>query len=200
MSRELAATLDQWLQDFLDDMLRRGYSQASHKVYRCDLLLFTAWVAEQEDLKNPGDLTTAILEKYQMHLMLRPSLHPRRSHPRTLSAGARNRHLASLRSFFRYLKKTCKLLSNPSLELERAREPKRIPKTVFSIPEMVRLLTVIPKKTAVGLRDWAAVEVLYGTGIRRKELLGLKLPDLRLAEGLLHGAGQRQQGAGSAPR
>ena len=89
-----------------------------------------------------------------------------------MTAGSRNRHLAELSSFFRYLKKSCKLLSNPSSDLERARETRRLPKAILSVPEVARLLTVIPKNTALGLRDWAAVELLYGTGIRRRRTAG----------------------------
>ena len=134
----------------------------SLRSYRYDLLLFVAWVGEQ-DLKSPGDLTTAVLEQYQMHLMLRPSRKSSKDH-RTMSAASRNRHMAELRSFFRYLKRSCKLLGNPSAELEKARQTRELPKTILSVPEMSRLLLAIPKDTPSGLRDWAAVELLYGTG------------------------------------
>jgi site-specific recombinase XerD len=194
LSQALASTLKAWLQEFLADMLRRGQSKASHKVYRCDLLQFVDWVADQAELHHPGDLTVAVLEQYQMHLMLRSSRREKKK-ARTLSAGSRNRALAELRSFFRYLRKSCKLLSNPALELQRAKEPKRIPKVLLTVPEVGRLLVSIPRKTAVGLRDRAAVEVLYGAGVRRGELLGLNLTDLRLDEGFVHvlGKGQKER-------
>ena len=186
----LAQTLGKWLEEFIVDMRRRNYSPRSLRCYRYDLLLFVAWVSEQAPLKAPGDLTTAVLEQYQMHLMLRPSRKGRTLHPRSMSAGTRNRHVAELRSFFKYLKRSCKLLCNPSSELEMARDTRRLPKTILSIPEVSRLLEVIPKNTASGLRDWAAVELLYGTGVRRFELLHLDLADLRLAEELIHVLGK----------
>jgi integrase/recombinase XerD len=70
-----------------------------------------------------------------------------------------------------------------------------LPKAILTVPEMARLLRGIPKTTAVGLRDWAAVELLYGTGMRRKELIDLSLTDLRLDEGLVHlfGKGSRER-------
>jgi len=190
----LATTLKAWLDEFLEDMLRKGRSLASHRSYRSDLQQFIEWVGEQGDLAQPGDLTAAALERYQMHLMLRPS---RRDKKRVvlLSAGARNRALAELRSFFRYLRKSSKLLSNPSLELQRAREPRRIPKVILTVPEVARLLAAIPKRTPLGLRDRAAVEVLYGAGVRRSELVGLQLTDLRLGEGFVHvlGKGKKER-------
>lgn len=179
----LSQTLGEWLEEFIENMRQRNYSPRSLRSYRYDLLLFVAWVGEQADLEGPGHLTTAVLERYQMHLMLRPS---RKSshHTKAMSAGARNRHVAELRSFFRFLKRSCKLLSNPSSELETTRQLRRIPKAIFSIEEMALLLQTIPKRTPVGIRDWAAVELLYSTGIRRMELLSLQIEDLRLSEEL----------------
>lgn len=191
---DLQLTLHKWLNEFLEDLNRRDYSPRSIRTYRYDLALFVEWVGDQPDLKTPGDLTTEALEKYQMHLLLRPS---RKSDAilSTMSTTARNRHLAALRSFFRYLKRSCKLLGNPSADLEGAREIQTLPKSVFTVEEMVRLLEIIPKNTALGLRDWVAVELLYATGVRRFELLALTLPDLRLGEEMLHvlGKGKKER-------
>lgn len=189
MSQELAATLDQWLQEFLDDMQRRSYSPRSLRSYRYDLLLFVTWIGEQAEVTSPGQLTSVVLEQYQMHLMLRPSKKSPH-HTKAMSTAARNRHTAELRSFFRYLKRSCKLLSNPGAELESARQVRRLPKSILTVEELALLLEAIPKETPVGLRDWAAVELLYGTGVRRIELLGLELEDLRLAEEFLHVLGK----------
>jgi integrase/recombinase XerD len=189
MSLELAATLAQWLDEFLEDMRRRNYSPRSLRCYRYDLLHFVGWVGEQPELATPGHLTLSALEQYQMHLMLRPSRKsPLQTQP--LSAAARNRQLAVLRSFFRYLKKACKLLSNPSVELENARQLRRLPQAILTKEEMAQLLEAIPKETAVGLRDWAAVELLYSAGLRRLELLSLDLEALRLGEELVHVLGK----------
>jgi len=173
-----------WLDDFLEDMQRRNYSPRSLRSYRYDLLLFVAWLADQAELDTPGQLTAAVLEQYQMHLMLRPSKKSPQ-HTRAMTTAARNRHTAELRSFFRYLKRSCKLLGNPGAELESARQLRRLPGSIFTVEEVALLLERIPKETPVGLRDWAAVELLYGTGVRRIELLGLELDDLYLGEGFV---------------
>lgn len=186
---DLQLTLHRWVDEFIEDMTRREYSQRSIRVYRYDLRLFADWVGKQADLITPGDLTTEALERYQMHLLLRPSLKSKAS-SKTMSAGARNRHLAQLRSFFRFLKRTCKLLGNPSAELEFAKDIKTVPQSVFSVEEMALLLEAIPKNTASGLRDWVAVELLYSTGLRRFELLSLEIPALRLGEELVHVLGK----------
>lgn len=195
MNTALGDLLREWVEEFVLDLRRRNYSSTTLRVYRYDLLRFILWVEQQTQLVQPGDLSAAALEQYQMHLMLRPTLVPRASQPRPLTAATRNRHLAELRSFFRYLKKSCRLLSNPCLELEGARQSRRLPKTILSVPEMARLLGSVPAQSATGLRDLAALEILYGTGVRRFELMGLKLTDLRLEDGLVHvmGKGRRER-------
>jgi integrase/recombinase XerD len=194
MSQALAQTLECWLQEFLEDMQRRNYSPRSQKNYRYDLMQFVTWVAQQEELKSPSDLTLAALESYQVHLMLRTSLKSKKSH-QVMSVGSRNRHTAELRSFFRYLKRTCKLLSNPSAELECARQLKTLPKSILTVEEVAKLLESIPKNSASGLRDWVAVELLYATGLRRFELLNLELTSLRLGEEMLYilGKGRKER-------
>ena len=193
MSR-LSQTLQQWLAEFLEDLQRRNYSPASIRAYRYDLQLFVQWVSQQDHLTTPADLTLSALENYQMHLMLRPSLKSKNI-TQAMSTASRNRHTAELRSFFRYLKRVCKLLSNPSAELECARQLKTLPKSVFTVEEMALLLEAIPKNTPGGLRDWAAVELLYATGMRRFELLSLEISALRLAEEMVHvlGKGQKER-------
>lgn len=195
MSAELSATLAQWVEAFVEDLRRRNYSEQTIKTYSCDLMLFAGWVKDQPEVGHPGDLTTAVLESYQMHLMVRVSYTYRFRHPRTLTVSSRNRHLAALRSFFRFLKRSTRLLGNPSLELEHARQIRKIPKDVLSIPEMTRLLSACPQETPVGLRNLAVLELLYGAGLRRMELLRLTVSDLRLGEGLVYilGKGNRER-------
>lgn len=190
----LGQTLSLWLEEFLEDMRRRNYSNASLRVYGYDLKEFVQWVSQQETLDAPGDLTPEVLEKYQMHLMLRPSRKGKGS-PKVMSAGARNRQTAELRSFFRYLKRSCKLLGNPGAELESARQPRNLPKSVLTVEEMARLLAAIPKEKPSDLRDWVAIELLYATGLRRSELLHLELSALRLGEELIHvlGKGRKER-------
>ncbi|MBS2037986.1 tyrosine-type recombinase/integrase [bacterium] len=186
----LHQTLRQWVQDFGVDLRRRDYAERTIHSYCGSLLMFAAWVEQQADLKTPGDLTTSALEKYQMHLMLRPTVQNRRAQARTMTAGGRNTVLAHLRSFFRYLKKAGRLLGNPALELENSRKTKRLPRNILSVPEVARLLAVVPRQSPSGLRDLAVLEVLYSTGVRRAELLGLNLQDLRLSESMLYVMGK----------
>ncbi|MFN8609173.1 MAG: tyrosine-type recombinase/integrase [Vulcanimicrobiota bacterium] len=188
--KKLHQTLRQWVQDFGVDLRRRDYAERTIHSYCGSLLQFVAWVEQQADLRTPGDLTTSALEQYQMHLMLRPTVQNRRAQARTMTAGGRNTVLAQLRSFFRYLKKAGRLLSNPALELENCRKTRRLPRNILSVPEVARLLAVVSRQSPSGIRDLAVLEVLYGTGVRRAELLGLNLQDLRLGESMLYVMGK----------
>jgi len=176
-----------WLQDFLLDLERKGSSPGTIRTYRDGLKAFLRWHQE----KGSPNVTLALLEEYQMHLMLRASeLNPEEH----LSISTRNRHTAGLRSFFRYLRKSQKLDSNPAAALETAREEKKLPKVILTYPEILRLLKVLPDSLQ-GLRDRAIIEVLYATAIRCAELFSLKLSNLQLEEGLLFvvGKGRRER-------
>lgn len=63
-------------------------------------------------------------------------------------------------------------------ELVLPRLPKRLPRAVFSISEVERVLAQADVNTMLGLRDRAVMELLYSTGIRRMELVGLDFADL----------------------
>ena len=81
--------------------------------------------------------------------------------------------------------RTKRLTVNPAAELELPRLPKRLPRAVLSMSEMERVLAQPDLATALGLRDRAILEVLYSTGIRRMELVGLDCTDLDAERGAL---------------
>jgi integrase/recombinase XerD len=74
---------------------------------------------------------------------------------------------------------------NPAAELAMPKLPKRLPRAVLTVSEMERVLAQPDLATALGLRDRAILEVLYSTGIRRMELVGLDGSDLDAERGTL---------------
>jgi integrase/recombinase XerD len=74
---------------------------------------------------------------------------------------------------------------NPAAELVMPKLPKRLPRAVLSVSEMERVLAAPDLATALGLRDRAILEVLYSTGIRRMELVGLDCTDVDPERGTL---------------
>lgn len=94
-----------------------------------------------------------------------------------MAPASRARKLASVKAFFKYLVKLRKLSASPAKAVKSPKLPKTLPK-VLPIDELFALLDAPSKKTVLGLRDRAILEVLYGGGLRISELCALSLGDL----------------------
>ena len=104
------------------------------------------------------------------------------------------RRLASLRSFFRYLRRQGLVASDPSVGLRNPKQPRRLPR-LLRVDEVIRLLDAVPIDTPLGTRDRAMLETLYGGGLRVSELVGLNLDDLDPEQELVRvrGKGRRER-------
>ncbi|UZN05299.1 tyrosine recombinase XerC [Cellulomonas sp. S1-8] len=95
------------------------------------------------------------------------------------------RRAAAVRTFFRWATRTSRVGVDPTLRLGTARAAGRLP-TVLAVEPVTRLLDAARESAAGGdpvlLRDWAAVEMLYATGVRVGELCGADVDDLDLGE------------------
>lgn len=91
------------------------------------------------------------------------------------------RKIAALRSFFRYLKKSNHLRTNPTLNLLAPRPQKTLP--VYVDEEAIQnLLETMKEQDGTPHRDYALLELLYGTGIRVGELVSLNCDDVDLID------------------
>ena len=104
------------------------------------------------------------------------------------------RRLACLRSFFRFLRRTGVLASDPSAGLRNPKQPRRLPR-LLRVDEIIRLLDAIPGDTPPSVRDRAMLETLYGGGLRVSELVGLNVDDLDFDQELVkvRGKGRRER-------
>jgi integrase/recombinase XerC len=111
-----------------------------------------------------------------------------------LAASTVARHLASLRSFFRYLRRQGLVRSDPSVGLRNPKQPRRLPR-LLRVDEVIRLLDAVPIDTPPGVRDRAMMETLYGGGLRVSELVGLNLDDIDFEQELVRvrGKGRRER-------
>ncbi|HSQ11158.1 MAG TPA: site-specific tyrosine recombinase XerD [Burkholderiaceae bacterium] len=100
-----------------------------------------------------------------------------------------NRRLAVLRRFYRWALRERLVPVDPTLRLQGAHRVARFPKTV-SESQVESLLAAPDASNALGLRDRAMFELLYATGLRVSELVGLKLGELSLSEGLVRVVGK----------
>jgi hypothetical protein len=106
-----------------------------------------------------------------------------RLHGQGLDGRSIARLLSAWRSFYRWLVRERLSAANPALGVKPPRSGKRLPK-VLSPDEASHLLDAIPESPAE-VRDLAMLELLYSSGLRRAELVGLDLGDVRSADALV---------------
>ena len=94
------------------------------------------------------------------------------------------RHLASIRGFYKFLVKSGRVKASPSVNVDFPR-PKRTLPALLSLGEVESLIKAPTVVTSLGLRDRAMLEVLYATGVRVSELIGLKINDINLHSGCI---------------
>jgi integrase/recombinase XerD len=161
-----------WLED--------GLSRNTLQAYRRDLSALAQWLAGRGKALNKAaesDLSAYFGER----------------HAETKATTA-NRRLTVFKRYFRWAVREHQLSEDPTLKLQSARQALRVPKTM-SEAQVDALLGAPPDDTPLGLRDKAMLELLYASGLRVSELVGLKTFHLGMNEGVL-----RVMGKGSKER
>jgi integrase/recombinase XerD len=164
---------------FLADLKGRGYSPRTIEEYRHALARLLEHLADH-GIEKASEVTSASLVAYQARLAAQGGLHGR-----PLTQGAQANVIGQIRTLFKFLVRTGQLLTNPASELEMPRCVRRVPDRVLDLSSMKRLLLVPDVRTARGLRDRGMLELLYSTGLRVSELIGLDVFEIDLAEGEL---------------
>jgi integrase/recombinase XerD len=176
---ESKSEMEKLMNCHLDWMQTRGYTQASIKNSRYGINCFITW-CDERGINGPNEVSTAVLASYQRYLY-----HHRKEGGGTLSLGTQWLRLVVVRSFFRWLARNNHILFNPASELELPKMDNRLPRNVLSFAEVEKILHQVDLSTIAGLRDRAILELLFCTGIRRGELINLKLYDMNLEKGTL---------------
>ena len=157
----------------------KNYSQATFDQRQKYLRWFIEWCLER-DVRRPGDVSKAMLERYQRHLY-----HYRDAKDKPMGFVHQAHHLSHLRAWFRWLCKQNLILFNPASEIELPKLGHRLPKAILSAKEAEKVLAQPDVGDRFGLRDRAMLEVLYSCGIRRGELSGLTLYSMDAERGTL---------------
>ncbi len=159
------------LDEFVDALwLADGLAKNTLAAYRSDLSQFALWLAERNiHLVSAGE---ADLNGYLAHLHTRTP----RARPTTL-----RRLQAAQRRFYRWLIEQGRIAADPLLNIQPPVLAERFPKTL-SEAQIEALLAAPDTATPLGLRDRALLELLYATGLRVTELVGLKIFNLSLNE------------------
>jgi len=157
----------------------RSYSHHTVGNRERSLRAFAAW-ADERGLVRPHEITKPILERWQRHLFLH-----RKADGDPLSVRSQIGHTTPLKAFFKWLAKENYILYNPASDLDMPRIGRRLPRNILTHAEAELVLAVPNLTTAVGIRNRAMLETLYSTGVRRQELIDLKLYDLDAQRGVI---------------
>lgn len=184
MPRDTAPIDAELIDQFADALwLADGLSKNTLAAYRNDLALFSLWLDAQK-LDLPG-ADEAAINRYLAHLHTRAG---------GFKPTSQRRLHSTLRRFYRWLLDQGRIKVDPLLNVERPRTAERFPKTL-SESQVEALLAAPDVSTPRGLRDRALLEVLYATGLRVTELIGLKMFELSLTDGLVRvfGKGSKER-------
>jgi integrase/recombinase XerC len=177
--------------DFLGSLT--DLAESTVKAYRNDVAEFVTW-AERRGLDGPGGVDRLCLRRYLAFMATTGKSR------RTIA-----RRASALRRYFDWLRRRGKITGDPAGRLTAPRGEGRLPRVLR--PDELRVLLRddggtataaggdTPEPTALDLRDDAVLEVLYGSGLRVAELVGIDLDELDLARGrvVVLGKGRKQR-------
>jgi len=164
--------------------LERGASPHTCRAYRTDLELFAAFLGEQGLPRDVTKIDYLTIRLYLGHLY----------QGKRIKRASVKRKLASLRTFFKYLKREGIVEKNPAKMVAIPKGGRDLPHTL-TVDEAFRFLDIPDAASPLGSRDRAILEFLYSSGLRVGELTSLSLPDLDLGGGMV-----RVMGKGSKER
>lgn len=174
--------LPEIIEQFIDVVwMERGLSENTLSAYRTDLKNFMTWLMQGSEETVADQLIKADREVIVSYLS---ELEKREISPRS-----RARLLSSLRLFYAYLLREKKIEADPVALIDAPKLGRSLPKTLTE--EDVESLLMAPDiSTLLGLRDRVLFEVLYATGLRVSELVGLQLTQINLQQGVLRVTGK----------
>ena len=172
--------------DFVKEFLtylqvEKGLARLSLESYRRDLDRLQSWA--NKNGKETSELTRADLRKWIASLS-REGLAP----------ASIARAVSATRGFFKFLMLDGHIKTHPAEDLDTPQRFSYLPKFLTE-DEINRLLAAPDVSTEEGIRDRAVLEIMYATGLRVSELVGLKQADVDLLAGLVvcHGKGNKER-------
>ncbi|MEO1889919.1 MAG: site-specific tyrosine recombinase XerD [Cycloclasticus sp.] len=162
---------------FLDSLwVEYGLSDNTISAYRSDLKLFSTWLNMRRKTLmgcESSDISAYLAERLGQGISARSSA----------------RFLSSLKRFFVYAVREGNVVANPSAIIEAPKLGRALPSTLFEA-DVENLLNAPDTSTALGFRDRAMLELLYASGLRVSELVGLKLTEINFRQGLVRVTGK----------
>ncbi|MCS6860219.1 MAG: site-specific tyrosine recombinase XerD [Abditibacteriales bacterium] len=166
------------LTSFLDHLrVERGLAENTLRAYRVDVEQFVAFLT---GLKRSSfaEADEGTVLRYLKQLR-----------ERGLADTSVARKLSALTTLYRFLVRERRLDADPTANLESAQVARRLPQTL-TLAEVEKILSSPLPFTVLGVRDKAMLELLYATGLRVSELIGLNVNDVNLEAGFLRCIGK----------
>ena len=165
--------------DFLDYLtFEKNVSENTVSAYRCDLESFFSFLTDDyltttRSLLEIKEIDHVAVRAYLAHLARR-----------RMSRSSIARHLSAARSFFRFLQREGVVSKNPARGVSTPKREKHLPR-VLQPSDVVTLLEQPDESKPLGRRDLAWMELLYASGIRVSELVGIDIDDIELSQKLV---------------
>lgn len=173
-------TVPKIVEQFIDVIwMEQGLSENTLSAYHADLKKFSIWLGADED--NPDKLVLVkrtTIADYLVDL-----------EKKKISATSRARLLSSLRRFYAFLLREKKIEGDPVALIDAPKLGRSLPQTL-SEKDVESLLHAPNVSSLLGLRDRVLFEVLYATGLRVSELVGLQLMQVNLQQGVVRVIGK----------
>ena len=161
---------------FIDHLwLEDGLAKNTLESYRLDLSAFSLWLTKQNK-----QLLTVDQADIQQYLAVK--------FPQS-KARSIGRLIASLRRFYRYLMRDNKISLDPTIQIQSPKLPRSLPKSLNE-DEVLALLDAPNLNESAGLRDRAMLELLYACGLRVSELVGVKVTEVSINDGVVRVTGK----------
>ena len=170
------------LQNFLDYLkLERNYSSHTIKAYQNDLTAFQDFCSHEFEVTSLAEVGYPIIRSWILSLS-----------KKGISNLSINRKVSSLKSFFKFLQKIGEIETNPLIGHKALKVQKKI-QVPFSKKEILEVMDAIQGDDFESVRNRLVIEMLYATGIRRTELLHMKLSDIDFSENVIRILGKRNK-------
>lgn len=161
------------IQNFIQYMHDEKHTSKNTELsYQRDLLKMERYLKEQ-NITDVAKVTATNLNSFMLYLEKNGS-----------AASTISRNIASMKAFYGYLFREKKVAWDPALKLKTPRIEKKLP-DILTVEETALLLKQPEGKNSKEIRDKAMLELLYATGIRVSELIGLKVPDVNFQLGYI---------------
>ncbi|OEK02549.1 integrase [Roseivirga sp. 4D4] len=160
----------------------KRYSKHTVSSYQNDLGQFRSFIQDKFQADQLSEATQLMIRSWVLSLM-----------DANISARSVNRKIASLRSYFKFLLKREEIKKDPTSKIRSLKIDKELPSFADEAEFSTFLDSVVFPDSFEGRRDQVILEMLYGTGIRLAELLGLKVSDINESQSTIKVLGKRNK-------